>query len=88
MISGERLHGFLIYFSAVSAEEGKPLKNSLKTAQTPLSELRYPPAGNRKGAEKPSIQSFVGQEGGALLLDRAPAKRERHGQGAAGPLAP
>ena len=68
MISGERLHGFLIYFSAVSAEEGKPLKNSLKTAQTPLSELRYPPAGNRKGAEKPSIQSFVGQSKSVLRI--------------------
>ena len=67
MISGERLHGFLIYFSAVS-EEGKPLKNSLKTAQTPLSELRYPPAGNRKGAEKPSIQSFVGQSKSVLRI--------------------
>lgn len=64
LLSGERLHGFLIYFSAVASTEGK----HLKTSRSPLSELSYPPARSKKGAEKQSIQSFVGQSKSVLRI--------------------
>ena len=66
MLAGERLHGFLICFSAVSALDGQPLKSSLKTAPAPLGDC--PPAANRRKAEKTSIQSFVGQSKSVLRI--------------------
>jgi len=67
MLAGERLHGFLICFSAVSALDGQPLKSSLKTAPAPLGDAHCPPA-NRRKAEKTSIQSFVGQSKSVLRI--------------------
>ena len=68
MLAGERLHGFLICFSAVSALDGQPLKSSLKTAPAPLGDPHCPPAANRRKAEKTSIQSFVGQSKSVLRI--------------------
>lgn len=68
MLAGERLHGFLICFSAVSALDGQPLKSSLKTAPAPLGDPHCPPAANRRKAEKNSIQSFVGQSKSVLRI--------------------
>lgn len=68
MISGDRLHGYLIYFSKCSREESGHTHDCLKTMTPPHFQLHSAWKATRKAAEKYALQSFVGQSKAVLRI--------------------